>query len=42
MKAVFIWKGIKNEGGNLLNHIITIDETWVRAYEPELKRQSAE
>ena len=25
----------------LLN-IITIDETWVRAYEPELKRQSAE
>ena len=23
----------------MLNNIITIDETWVRAYEPELKRQ---
>ena len=29
-------------GENLLNNIITIDETWVRAYEPELKHQSAE
>ena len=29
-------------GENLLNSIITIDETWVRAYEPELKSQSAE
>ena len=26
----------------MLNNIITIDETWVRAYEPELKRQSVE
>ena len=32
----------QNECENLLNNIITIDETWVRAYEPELKRQSAE
>ena len=32
----------QNEVKNLLNNIITIDETWVRAYEPELKRQSAE
>ena len=32
----------QNEEENLLNNIITIDETWVRAYEPELKRQSAE
>ena len=32
----------QNEGGNSLNNIITIDETWVRAYEPEIKRQSAE
>ena len=32
----------QNEGENLLNNNITIDETWVRAYEPELKRQSAE
>ena len=31
----------QNEGENL-NNIITIDETWVRAYEIELKRQSAE
>ena len=29
-------------GENLLNNVIAIDETWVRAYEPELKRQSAE
>ena len=26
----------------MLNNIITIDETWVRAYEPELQHQSAE
>ena len=32
----------QNEGKNLLNNIITIDETWVRAYEPGLKRHSAE
>ena len=32
----------QNEGENFLNNIITVDETWVRAYEPELKRQSAE
>ena len=32
----------QDEGENLLNNIITIDETWIRAYEPELKRQSAE
>ena len=32
----------QNEGENLLNNIITIDETWIKAYEPELKRQSAE
>ena len=32
----------QNEGENLLNNIITIDETWVRAYEPELKHQPAE
>ena len=32
----------QNEGENLLNSIIIIDETWVRTYEPELKSQSAE
>ena len=29
----------QNEGENLLNNIITIDRTCVRAFEPELKRQ---
>ena len=29
-------------GENLLNNITSIDETWVRAYEPELRRLSAE
>ena len=29
-------------GEYLLNNIITMDETWFRAYEPELKRRSAE
>ena len=32
----------QNEVENLLNNIITTDETWIRAYEPPLKRQSAE
>ena len=32
----------QNEGESLLNNIMTIDETWVRAYESELKHQSAE
>ena len=30
----------QNEEENLLNNMITIDETWVTAYEPELKRHS--
>lgn len=30
------------EGNEMLNRIVTIDETWARAYEPELKRQSNE
>ena len=28
----------QNEGENLLNNIIIIDETWDRAYEPEFMR----
>ena len=32
----------EREGDIMLNRIIAIDETWARAYEPELKRQSAE
>ena len=34
--VVFFWKGVK------MKDIITIDETLVRAYEPEVKHQSAE
>jgi hypothetical protein len=30
------------EGRDFLSRIVAIDETWVRSYEPELKRQSAE
>lgn len=32
----------RREGESFLNRIITLDETWVRAYEPELKSQTAE
>ena len=32
----------QSEGERLLNNITTIAETWVSAYEPESKRQSAE
>ena len=32
----------QSERENLLKNIITIDETWVRAYESELKRQLAD
>ncbi len=30
----------RNEGESFLKHIITIDETWIRDFEPELKSQS--
>ena len=40
MNLVFLSAKVSN-GENSLNNIITIDETWVRAYEPALKRQSA-
>ena len=42
MKSPIHVERYQNEGENLLNNIITIDETWVRAYEPDLKRQSVE
>ncbi|PSN56149.1 hypothetical protein C0J52_03342, partial [Blattella germanica] len=32
----------RREGEGFLRRIITIDETWARAYEPQLKRQSNE
>lgn len=35
-------KRYENEGENFINRIIAIDETWIRSYEPELKRQSSE
>ena len=31
-----------NKGENMLKRIVTIDETWIRSFEPELKRQSSE
>ena len=31
-----------SEGQDFLSRIVAIDEMWVRSYEPELKRQSAE
>ena len=30
------------EGENFLSGIVVIDKAWVRSYEPELKRQSAD
>ncbi len=32
----------RREGDAFLNRIVTLDETWARAYEPELKSQSSE
>ena len=31
-----------SEGQDFLSRIVAIDETWIRSYEPEMKRQSAE
>ena len=30
------------EGETMLNRVVAIDETWIRSFEPELKRQSSE
>ena len=30
-----------SEGQDFLSRIVAVDETWVRSYEPQLKRQSA-
>ncbi|XP_053398245.1 histone-lysine N-methyltransferase SETMAR-like [Mercenaria mercenaria] len=35
-------KRYKDEGDRFLNRIVSIDETWLRSYEPELKSQSSE
>jgi len=33
---------LEREGEAFLRHIITLDETWAKSYEPQLKRQSNE
>lgn len=37
-----LYKRYENEGEQFINRIVAIDETWIRSYEPELKRQSSE
>lgn len=37
-----LYKRYEDEGETFLNRIVAIDETWIRSYEPELKRQSSE
>ena len=32
----------EEEGDEMLQRIVAIDETWMRSFEPELKRQSSE
>ena len=32
----------EHEGDAFLHRIMTVDETWIRSYTPELKRQSSE
>ena len=33
---------VPREGDDFLGHIVAMDETWARSYEPNLKRQSNE
>ena len=40
--AIHLLSRFDSEGQDFLLRIVAIDETWVRLYEPELKRQSAE
>ena len=40
--AIHLLSRFDSEGQDFLSRIVAIDETWVRSYEPELKRQSAE
>ena len=40
--ATHLLSRFDSEGQDFLSRILAIDETWVRSYEPELKRQSAE
>ena len=39
--AIHLFSRFDSEGQDFLSRIVAIDETWVRSYEPELKRQSA-
>ena len=40
--ATHLLSRFDSEGQDFLSRIVAIDETWMRSYEPELKRQSAE
>ena len=40
--ATHLLSRFDSEGQDFLSIIVAIDETWVRSYEPELKRHSAE
>ena len=40
--ATHLLSRFDSEGQDFLSRTVAIDETWVRSYEPELKRQSAE
>ena len=39
--ATHLLSWFDSEGQDFLSRIVAIDETWVRSYELELKRQSA-
>jgi hypothetical protein len=32
----------RNEGSAFLDRILTVDESWMRSFDPQLKRQNAE
>ena len=40
--AVQLRRRYHKEGESFIQRIVAIDETWIRSYEPELKRQSSE
>ena len=40
--AVQLRRRYHKEGDSFIQRIVAIDETWIRSYEPELKRQSSE
>ena len=40
--ACKLLKRYGEDGDEMLQRIVAIDETWIRSFEPELKRQSSE